>query len=261
MIIDFYKYQGTGNDFILIDNREGKVILKEEQVKFLCDRRFGVGADGLMLIQNKSGYDFEMIYYNSDGKEGSMCGNGGRCITAFARKLGIIGTEAKFIATDGEHLANILYENGDEILVQLAMQNVDSIQKDGQNFFLNTGSPHYIVFEEGVASLDVYTKGKEIRYSSLFKEIGGTNVNFVEEFKSYLYVRTYERGVEDETFSCGTGVTASALSYALDKDIHEVNVKTKGGNLHIRFQQMNGRFFDIWLEANVNFVFQGKISI
>lgn len=261
MNIEFFKYQGTGNDFILIDNREQQVLLTEEQVNFLCNRRFGIGADGLMLLQSRSGYDFEMVYYNSDGKVGSMCGNGGRCIVAFARKLGIIGNETKFIAPDGVHFANILFENDSEMLVQLAMQNVECIRKDEEGFFLDTGSPHYVIFREDIETLDIYNLGKELRHSQKFKETNGTNVNFVEDFGAYLYIRTYERGVEDETYSCGTGVTASAISYAFGKEIHEVAIKTKGGDLNVRFQQMNNQFFDIWLEGKASFVFRGAISL
>ena len=235
----FYKYQGTGNDFVLIDNRKQEYSLTNEQIKQICDRHFGVGADGLMLLENQTGYDFKMVYYNSDGNESTMCGNGGRCISAFAKKLGLISFEAKFIAIDGEHEAYF-----EDEIVSLKMNEVTSIITNETYFQLNTGSPHYVHFTEYVDELDVKKEGKLIRYSPLFKE-EGINVNFVEKInETSIFVRTYERGVEDETLSCGTGVTASAISLIHNKiGAHEVSIETLGGKLSVKLENINGQKF------------------
>ncbi|MBD0368998.1 MAG: diaminopimelate epimerase, partial [Flavisolibacter sp.] len=208
MHIHFYKYQGTGNDFIIIDNRDGQHHLTHHQINKLCDRRFGVGADGLMLLNKHEKYHFEMQYYNADGREGSMCGNGGRCLVRFANDKKIIKDRYRFLATDGEHEA-IIEPNG---MVALKMKDVETIEEERNHFILNTGSPHYVIITDNVRHIDVHRKGSEIRYSAPFME-EGINVNFVEqgEENDRIFVRTYERGVEAETLSCGTGVTASAL--------------------------------------------------
>ena len=259
MHINFYKYQGTGNDFILIDNRLNSFQADSLPIKKLCDRRFGIGADGLILLQNLTGYDFRMQYFNSDGRESTMCGNGGRCITAFAQKLGIIDSRAKFLAADGPHQATI-----DGNKVSLGMQDVSGIEIAEEYFFLNTGSPHVVKFVENIYEFPVIEEAKKIRYNQRFNQ-KGTNVNFVERKNGNLIVRTYERGVEDETFSCGTGVTAAALVEAIKKQTSENNeimVVTKGGELSVRYKK-NGRdnFQDIYLSGNTEFVFEGSIAI
>ena len=254
----FYKYQGTGNDFVLLDNRKQEYSLTSAQIKYICDRHFGVGADGLMLLENQDGYDFKMVYYNSDGNESTMCGNGGRCISAFAKKLGLVSTEAKFMAIDGEHAS--FFE--DEI-ISLKMNDVQSIKVNETYFQLNTGSPHYVHFTEYVDELDVKKEGKLIRYSPMFKE-EGINVNFVEKLNEHtIFVRTYERGVEDETLSCGTGVTASAISLIHDKKgSHEINIETLGGTLLVKLENINGQTFEnIWLKAQAEFIFEGEINL
>jgi diaminopimelate epimerase len=254
----FYKYQGTGNDFVLLDNRKQEYSLTSAQIKYICDRHFGVGADGLMLLENQDGYDFKMVYYNSDGNESTMCGNGGRCISAFAKKLGLVSTEAKFMAIDGEHAS--FFE--DEI-ISLKMNDVQSIKVNETYFQLNTGSPHYVHFTEYVDELDVKKEGKLIRYSPMFKE-EGINVNFVEKLNEHtIFVRTYERGVEDETLSCGTGVTASAISLIHDKKgSHEINIETLGGTLLVKLENINGQTFaNIWLKAQAEFIFEGEINL
>lgn len=260
MQIEFFKYQGTGNDFVIIDNREGKYnSLTSEQVNFLCDRRFGIGADGLMLLNTLTGYDFEMKYYNSDGKESSMCGNGGRCLVKFAYDCGIQKTKYKFLAVDGDHEATIQPDG----LVALKMNDVGEVKNDHDNFILNTGSPHYVKLTDDVMHLDVYKKGKEIRYSKPFEK-EGINVNFVEQTEApdKIIVRTYERGVEDETYSCGTGVTAAALvCHHNEAGFNRVEVTTKGGDLSVEYDKIGDQFKNIWLNGPAIKVFEGSIEI
>lgn len=260
MQLAFYKYQGTGNDFVIIDNRNKDINLTKEQVKDLCDRRFGIGADGLMLMNIKKGYDFEMIYYNADGKPGSMCGNGGRCMIKFAMDMGLHKSEYFFTAIDGEHKA-LIETNG---WIDLKMKDVDKVETyEFSNFILDTGSPHLIKPVANVWEVDVAKEGHEIRYSNQFKE-KGINVNFVEEDdENDITVRTYERGVEAETLSCGTGVTASALMFAHnDNGYNRVNVKTPGGKLAVEFYKVNeSSFKEIWLCGPAMFVYKGEIEI
>ena len=260
MELRFYKYQGTGNDFIIIDNRDLKFNRNNrDPVKWLCDRHFGIGADGLMLLQNRAGYDFEMVYYNSDGNESSMCGNGGRCIVEFARTLELIKDKAFFIASDGEHEAVV--KPG---CIALKMNDVTAIECNTDHFFLNTGSPHYVKFVNDAAGFNVFEEGKKIRNNNRFKA-QGTNVNFIEKQADHLFVRTYERGVEDETFSCGTGVTAAAIVAALQNistTANYCNIKTLGGNLKVSFKQLpDNTFTDVWLEGPATFVFKGEIEV
>lgn len=258
MILSFYKYQGTGNDFVIIDNRNGAIQLSLEQVKFLCDRRFGIGADGLMLLTERKGYDFEMIYFNADGRESSMCGNGGRCLTRFAADLGIQREKYFFLAVDGDHEA-ILAEHG---WVKLKMKDVAAMESSHGNAVLNTGSPHYVKNSPDVRQLDVYKEGKEIRYSKPF-EAEGINVNFVEDMGDSILVRTYERGVEEETWSCGTGVTAAALVFAHNENgFNRVEVQTRGGKLAVEFDKTGEQSFEnIWLCGPATFVYKGEITI
>jgi diaminopimelate epimerase len=259
MQIEFYKYQGTGNDFIIMDNRDKRYdSLTRQQVAFLCDRRFGIGADGLMLLNRHPDYDFEMKYYNSDGRESTMCGNGGRCLTQFAFDIGIDKTSFSFLAVDGPHEANI-----NEKVVALKMNDVNQVRHDHGDYILNTGSPHYVQFTNDVMHLDVYKKGKEIRHNKEFEK-EGINVNFVEqtELTDRIIVRTYERGVEDETFSCGTGVTAAALVSAHnDSGFNRVEVKTKGGLLSVEYEKKGDTFKNIWLSGPAVKVFSGTIEI
>ena len=259
MQLPFYKYHGTGNDFILIDNRNLLIQnINTEQIRKLCHRRFGIGADGLMLLKSSSDYDFEMDYYNSDGSGGTMCGNGGRCIVAFARHLGIIDTSTKFIASDGPHEAQF----NDEGEVNLKMQNVNTIEENEEYSFLHTGSPHYVRFVFDVNSIDVLTEGKKVRNSEQFKK-EGTNVNFVSKIGTGLAVRTYERGVEDETYSCGTGSVASAIAYYSKFNLNQVpiNIKTLGGNLQVSFNKIGNNYKNVYLKGPAVLVFEGKIDI
>lgn len=259
MRLHFFKYQGTGNDFVLFDNRHKTIQLSVEQIRFLCDRRFGIGADGLMLLEPEPGYDFKMVYYNSDGNESSMCGNGGRCITAFAKRLGIIDEKAKFLAIDGPHEAHVQNET-----ISLKMQDVKRIEVGEDFYFLDTGSPHYVKQVTNLSHFNLVDAGKEVRYSERFKE-NGTNVNFIEKKEEALFVRTYERGVEDETLSCGTGVTAAALVAALlglTNSKNNCSIITRGGQLNVRFDKvLENTFYNIWLEGPATFVYEGDIAL
>ncbi len=257
MTYAFYKYHGAGNDFVLFDNR-AQVFPADNiaYIAWLCDRRFGIGADGLMLLQNASGYDFEMRYFNSDGREASMCGNGGRCIVAFAQKLGMVSHKAGFMAVDGYHEAMLL-EGG---VVDLKMSDVKEMEEHGQEFYLNTGSPHFVRFVDFIDKVDVFLEGRTVRYNDRFKK-QGTNVNFVQQKGSHLTVYTYERGVEAETLACGTGITAAALCAARrDKlECGSYSVSAKGGELSVSFENDGEGFKNIWLKGPTEFVFQGNI--
>jgi diaminopimelate epimerase len=260
MQIQFHKYQGTGNDFIILDNRDHAYQeLTNDQINLLCDRRFGVGADGLILLNLKPGYDFEMIYYNADGRESSMCGNGGRCLVQFAHDMGIHKEMYHFVAVDGEHEAEIDLDG----LVSLRMKDVKQIKTIHGDFVLDTGSPHYVKMVTNLMEYDVYKKGKEIRYSSAFTE-DGINVNFVEQTKDdEIIVRTYERGVENETLSCGTGTVAAAVvCYHNENGFNEVIVHTRGGKITIEFDRINEDHYEnIWLCGPAKKVFEGMIEI
>jgi diaminopimelate epimerase len=261
MDLAFNKYEGAGNDFILVDDRTGSFPQKTAGlVKFLCDRRFGIGADGLILLRRHAGFDFGMVYYNSDGKEGSMCGNGGRCIAAFAQKLGIIQEKARFMATDGEHLAEL----PDGAFVRLRMNDVAVIEKGEDYYYLNTGSPHFVKFMPSIAELDVFTEGQKIRYNERFA-LKGTNVDFVEDRSDHLFVRTYERGVENETLACGTGVVAAALCVWIRKNIISTSlaipVKVMGGQLKVTADCREGSFTNIWLEGPATPVYNGTVNL
>jgi diaminopimelate epimerase len=258
MTVLFNKYQGAGNDFIIIDNRKGIFNPDDSRlINRLCDRRFGIGADGLILISGSTQYDFEMKYFNSDGFEGTMCGNGGRCSADFAVRSGIAERNLIFNAIDGVHKA--VSEEG---IIRLQMNDVKEPRIINGCYFINTGSPHYIVFKKDVEYIDVNTEGKILRWSGEFAP-GGTNVNFVEPESGGIYVRTFERGVEEETLSCVTGVTASAIASVLSGhfDTNSVSVRTKGGNLSVAFNVAGKNISDIWLSGPATFVFAGKIEV
>ncbi|MCH8904927.1 MAG: diaminopimelate epimerase [Bacteroidetes bacterium] len=259
MKIKFHKYQGTGNDFIIIDNRE-KLVDRQNAPLFnkLCDRKFGIGADGVILLENHDSLDFNMIYFNADGNESSMCGNGGRCITAFAESLGMISGNCKFEATDGIHQAEIL---GDGI-IKLQMSDVTEYDQHENFFVVNTGSPHYVKYCSGVSDIDIVKEGREIRQSNEYKA-EGINVDFIEKENDRLMVRTYERGVEDETLACGTGVVASVLAAEAAEMLSNgspAQVITPGGELTVYFEKFNGGYNNIWLEGPVEFVYYGEIN-
>jgi len=258
MTVVFNKYQGAGNDFVIIDNRNNNFNPDDSRlINKLCDRRFGIGADGLILICASDQYDFEMKYFNSDGLLGSMCGNGGRCSADFAIRHSITGKKLTFKAADGIHKAY-----AEEGIIRLQMNDVRDPAIINGFYFINTGSPHYVIFRDNVKDIDVNTEGKKFRWAEEFAP-GGTNVNFVEIQNEGIYVRTFERGVEEETLSCGTGVTASAISSVLSGhlDTKTVKVKTKGGNLSVSFNVSGKNISDIWLSGPATFVFEGKIEV
>lgn len=253
----FYKYQGTGNDFVMIDNRQQSFNKNNtKHIAFLCDRRFGIGGDGLILLENHDTLDFKMVYFNADGNPSSMCGNGGRCLVAFAKQLGIIEDKATFEAVDGLHHATISGE-----IVKLQMQYVNIVEKHDHHVFLNTGSPHHVQFEDNINDFDIKTEGAKIRYGAPYNK-AGTNVNFVQKISDSIFkVRTYERGVEDETLSCGTGVTAVSLAmhYLGETEKNLITVQTQGGDLQVSFKAQKGVYNEVWLIGPAKLVYQGTI--
>ncbi|WEK33564.1 MAG: diaminopimelate epimerase [Candidatus Pseudobacter hemicellulosilyticus] len=260
MEIQFFKYQGTGNDFVILDNRSGSYTqLTTQEVNAICDRRYGIGADGLMLLNTREGYDFEMIYYNADGRPSTMCGNGGRCLVKFAWHQGIRKNSYHFIAADGDHEAEI----DDDGTVALKMKDVKLIKDFHGDFVLDTGSPHYVKMVSDVMEMDVFRKGTDIRNSQPFAK-EGINVNFVEQKKEdEIIVRTFERGVEDETYSCGTGVTAAALvCYHNERGFNDVTVFTKGGRLTVEYDRINDdEYENVWLCGPAERVFEGRMTV
>ena len=259
MKIQFYKYQGTGNDFVMIDNRQNIFPKNDTKlIESLCDRRFGIGADGLILLENHPSLDFKMVYFNSDGNESSMCGNGGRCLVAFAKQLNVIQDNATFEAIDGLHHATITNDG----IVSLQMKDVEDVKVKEEYVFLNTGSPHHVAIVDDLQNFDVKNEGAKIRYSELYGN-AGSNINFVKQLDNDIFaVRTYERGVEDETLSCGTGVTAVALAmYTTGKTVNnEINLKVEGGNLKVKFDVNNNLFTNVFLIGPATFVFEGIIN-
>lgn len=265
MQIHFYKYQGAGNDFVMIDNRDEKFPVGTQIIKRLCDRKFGIGADGLILLQNHEGFDFEMVYFNADGNLASMCGNGGRCTAAFAKQLGIGNVQYNFIAVDGPHKA---WFDGNKVSLQ--MKNVGQVSVNGSAFVMDTGSPHYVKFMDKIDGLDVFHLGKDIRNNAEFKD-KGINVNFVQMDpgnQDHIHIRTYERGVEDETLACGTGIVASALALFYQSKQDNTTIRSKkirvsalGGELEVDYDyHPESGFSNIWLCGPAAFVFEGEIN-
>ena len=257
MQLTFYKYHGTGNDFIMVDNRDN--LFPKDNITLissLCQRHTGIGADGLILLENDVDSDFRMIYFNADGKKGSMCGNGGRCAVVFAKKLGLIKNSTVFAAADGLHEAS--FEANE---VRLKMQDVATIRAKPDYLFLDTGSPHHVQMVDDLLELDVQQEGRKLRYG-LYGE-KGSNINFVENSAENKFtVRTYERGVENETLSCGTGVTAVAISmhHLGHTSGSEVLVLTPGGELKVSFDKENTRYFNIFLKGPVKEVYKGSME-
>mgnify|MGYP001278432561 CR=1 FL=1 len=257
MRITFTKYQATGNDFIVIDNREAKHQLTAAQIQLLCDRKFGVGADGLILIEPHDKADFEMIFFNPDGTQ-SLCGNGSRAAVEMAGRLGLAQSQTSFKAFDGIHDAYISASGN----ISIKMNDIKHVTRSGDDYFINTGAPHHIRFVRDIDIFPVFEKGKEIRYSKSYAP-GGSNVNFVELLPdNTIFVRTYEKGVENETLSCGTGVTASALAASLKGYKAPIKVKTKGGELEISFKSDSPQhFYDIFLTGPAKMVFEGQLEL
>lgn len=262
--VHFYKYQATGNDFVVIDNRAGNLSFSKEQVVRLCHRKFGVGADGLMLIEKHPSLSFNLEYFNSDGTQ-SLCGNGSRAAVHFASQLGLVNGKATFNAFDGEHSAELLPSG----IIRLMMNPVKEVKKVGDDYFIHTGSPHYIKFVSDIDNYPVFEEGRKIRYSEVFKP-GGTNVNFVAlQNDNTIFVRTYERGVENETLSCGTGVTAAALAASMEGYSSPVRIKTLGGDLSVEFKSSQsglpigqaGTFHEIFLIGPAKMVFEGDLEL
>ncbi len=257
MKFHFHKYQATGNDFVLVDNRQGNISFTKEQIEKICDRKFGIGADGLILIEKHPSLNFNLEYYNSDGSQ-SLCGNGSRAAVHFASQLGLVNGHANFQAYDGPHQADLL-SNG---VIRLKMNDVKEVKRLGEDFFIYTGSPHFIRIVKNLDNYSVYEEGKKIRFSEDFNP-GGTNVNFVELLpNNTIGVRTYERGVEDETLSCGTGVTAAALAVSYLQYSSRVHIKTRGGDLSVEYKSSQpGTFEDIFLIGPAKMVYEGAIEI
>jgi diaminopimelate epimerase len=259
MQLNFSKYHGTGNDFIIIDNRNETFPKETVLIKHLCDRHFGIGADGLMLLEPSAEADFYMRYFNSDGNESTMCGNGGRCIALFAKELGLIESSAHFMGIDGVHQANIEAGN----IINLKMQDITGVEVGKNYYFLNTGSPHYVCFVDDVQKIDVISKGRSIRNSYNLKD-GGTNVNFVDLSNGMINIRTYERGVESETLACGTGSVASAIAYYHHSKTFkaEYKIQTQGGELLVKFKRItDSEFNEVWLKGPAVHVFDGHVLI
>ena len=277
-VMKFYKYQGTGNDFLIADNRDGSVQLTTAQIAALCDRRYGVGADGLMLLESSERYDFRMVYYNSDGSGGMMCGNGGRCIVAFAADMGI--EHFDFEAADGFHAAQIIAEEGGTKTVRLKMKDVEGYEyhealtgpecaSDG--YFLDTGTRHYVRFVPGLDAYDIVTEGRDIRYNATELLPIGANVNFVEPYDGGIKVRTYEKGVEDETFACGTGIVASCIasyvngvspSQMYDDGRVRYDVQAKRDSLSVDFVPTDEIVAqDVWLTGPATYIAQILVDI
>lgn len=256
MKTDFYKYHGTGNDFVMIDGRDGR-FFSAQQIRSLCNRHFGIGSDGLLIIRNDDELDFKMEFFNPDGSEATFCGNGARCIVKFANQLGIVENKCEFVAKDGKHSAEILNDK-----VSLRMIDIADIKVFDDLIYLNTGTHHTAVFVDDVEAIDINSVAAKIRFDNRFSPLG-TNVNFIQAYEDGIKVRTYEKGVEAETLSCGTGVVASALAYCLKNDfsLQEIKVKVKGGNLEVKFEKDNERFINVFLIGPAVLVYSGEIEI
>lgn len=259
MELNFSKYQGTGNDFVIVDNRELQHQFSKNEVVKLCDRKFGIGSDGLILIQNHPEYDFEMVFYNPDASQ-SFCGNGSRCAVAFAHSLGLFKHKTSFLSTDGLHHAELLEHDW----VRLEMHDVEGSESIGSHLFINTGSPHYILPFPDKEDFNIVDEARKIRYNERF-QVEGVNVNFIRVENDVLHIRTYERGVENETLSCGTGVTAAALAqHEFSKrgmGRFEQKINSEGGELKVTFEKTESGYSNIVLEGPATFVFQGKINL
>lgn len=258
--IPFHKYHGAGNDFILLRQTGDTATLKEETIHLMCHRHYGIGADGLIVLKESEVADFEMIYYNADGKEGSMCGNGGRCAALYAYNQKLCSEKMVFMAYDGVHKARIISKNDYEALVELQLSDVTDIRQEADHYFIDTGSPHYIAFRQNIKDIDMDKEAKSLRHH--YRE-GGTNVNFIEKQGGHYSIRTYERGVEKETLSCGTGITAAAIAIATAENLKQavIPIQAPGGTLEVSLKKAGNGFEEIWLKGPAMNVFEGTIKI
>ncbi len=261
----FYKFHGAGNDFIMVDNRNENVVLTPKQIHALCHRRLGIGADGLIILgkAQSADTDFNMLYYNADGFEASLCGNGSRCVVAFAHYLKIIDAQTCFTAFDGKHSAEIIHYQYPTWNISLSMNDLSEIVAYDDGLFLDTGSPHFVVFCDDLETLDIQNVGKKLRYDERF--VHGSNIDFCTSYQDGIFVRTYERGVEDETLSCGTGVTATAIAWAKKRNLPDgeyfYKIFTLGGEFMVSFVLKNGIFSSIYLKGPATLAFEGKTHI
>ena len=254
--INFSKFHGAGNDFIMINAIKNELVLSEELIFKMCDRRVGIGADGLIILMPSDNHDFRMRYYNCDGKESTFCGNGGRCIAAFAHQQGIIKNNAVYEAVDGIHKAKITELSSTEYLVELSMRDILSYKIDEDSMLIDTGSPHYVKKVKNLKDLDVKNAGASIRYDKNIS-IDGVNVDFLLNDNGNIHIRTYERGVEDETLACGTGVTASAMAASLWYGGDDIDIHTQIAKLNVRFEKGNNTFKNVVLTGPATHVFDG----
>ena len=259
MKINFSKYNGAGNDFILIDGRENSINNNKSLIKYLCDRNFGIGADGLIILKESNNCDFEILHYTSDGNLGSLCGNGSRCAVLFAYNKGIIMRKTIFYAFDGIHNAEIL-ENG---LIKMEMKVNSDIAINSYGTWLDTGSPHLVIEKNNTDKLDVNNEGRLIRYNDFYKK-EGVNVNFIEKISDDQFkIRTYERGVENETLACGTGSTASAIcmNFLGRTNSSNITMKCKGGDLNVQFNLSKRGYQEISITGPAKLVYDGTIKV
>lgn len=254
--VNFSKFHGAGNDFIMINAIKNKIVLSEELIFKMCDRRTGIGADGLIILMHSDNHDFRMRYYNCDGKESTFCGNGGRCIAAFAHQQGIIKNEATYEAVDGIHKAKVAETSPNEYIVELTMRDILSYKLDDNSLLIDTGSPHYVKKVMNLDSMDVNAEGAKIRYD---KDIStdGVNVDFLLNDNGNIRIRTYERGVENETLACGTGVTASAMAASLWYGGDDIDIYTQIAKLNVRFDKDGNTFKNVVLTGPAAHVFDG----
>lgn len=267
MSLHFFKYQGAGNDFIILDHSFHDILSLTNQphelISALCHRRFGIGADGLMILEQAEDYDFKMKYYNADGYAGTMCGNGGRCLVAFAHHQNLIQNHCTFLAVDGPHKAHVLSADHFQSMVSLQMTDVRHIQTLDDGVFMDTGSPHFIKFADNLSGSDIEVTGSQLRHDARFG-LGGTNVNFVNVINEQIHIRTYERGVESETLACGTGIVAAALAahhQGFIQNTQDIPVKARGGELRVSFQTNGQTYHDIFLVGPAVKVFQGQVDV
>ena len=254
--INFSKFHGAGNDFIMINAIKNEIVLSEELIFKMCDRRTGIGADGLIILMHSDNHDFRMRYYNCDGKESTFCGNGGRCIAAFAHQQGIIKNEATYEAVDGIHKAKVTETSSNEYLVELTMRDILSYQLDDESLLIDTGSPHYVKKVMNLDSMDVNAEGAKIRYDKNISS-DGVNVDFLLNYNGNIRIRTYERGVENETLACGTGVTASAMAASLWYGGNDIDIYTQIAKLNVRFDKDENTFKNVVLTGPAAHVFDG----